>query len=480
MAERACDPMAELPGSCVKEFFPRFPLTSPWLFTVLFFSNLVAGLFVMLILPHFFSAGHLGKGLFIGDSTSIHEGATRVLQAWRSRGPFASLLLEYPMMYDWLVAAVYYLFSAHPLSFLPIQAGSMALAGTLFYRLLLKLGFLSEAAVCGALWLSLNPQTFEWSTQLLKDGIFLAAILLVLSAFFSGRPGHAFFLCLAGCLVLLIVRPHWIRVLMAAMLLMALARGMWSLCGPKGGKIMVSWTSLGVCLLLPSLFYLGIKATPEPYQKILASYEAVNQEAMRSLPESAQSLGQLPSWTHFRPSWLNNPCFEVYNLRKERIRIGGRSILDEHRVLHSFPEQITYLPRALQISLFAPFPSEIWQGVKDGRKDPRLGQIRFWPQEGLGRRTTQVAREFMPWLTLFCTLALLGVALAIADSQTRSGVVWLMLFCLPQLALLAMVCPNLGTFVRLRYPFYAPLVCVGLAAWVAWWRSRDRQPGFHS
>jgi len=480
MAARTCDPMAELPGTCVKRFFPCFPPASPIFFAVLFFLNLAAGLFVMLVLPHLFPAGHLGQGLFIGDSTSIHEGAVRVLEAWRTRGPSASLLLQYPAMYDWLVSAVYFLLSAHPLSFLPIQAGSMALAGTLFYRLLSQFGFRYPASAAGALWLALNPQTFEWSTQLLKDGIFLAAIFLCLSAFFSERPIHAFLLCLAGCLLLLIVRPHWIRVLMAVMFLMILALGILSMFGRKRAKGWVAWPSAGISLILPILFYFGIKKTPEPYHRMFVSYEAVNQEARLSSPALPESSALLPPWRPLQPAWLNNVFFEIYNLRLERIKIGGHSIMDETSFLNSLPNQLGYLPRALQIGFFAPFPAEIWRGSPDGRRSSHLEKIRTWPQEGLGRKTTGLAREFMPWLTLLCTVALLGIAFAIAGSQKRSGVVWLMLFCLPQLVLLAMVCPNLGTLVRLRYPFYAPLVCIGLAAWVDWLRSRGRSPGFHS
>ena len=452
-----------------------FPLSSPTLFAALFALNIAAGLFVMMVLPHLFPAGHLGMGLFIGDSTSIHEGAVRVLEAWRTRGLSASLLLEYPALYDWLVASVYFLFSTHPLSFLPIQAGSMALAGTLFYRMLLKIGFTGLASTVGAVWLALNPQTFEWSTQLLRDGIFLVAILIYLTAYFSKERWRSALLGLTGCLLVITTRPHWIRVLLAAGLLLALFQLFQNVFRRAQPAAWIPKSNVMIPLIFPAFIYLCFREMPESYGRIFASYEVVNREARVAPTRLHSSSGILPSWREFHPPWLNNTFFEIYNLRLERIKIGGRSIIDEHRFLNSPKAQIGYLPRALQIGLFAPFPQEIWQAASDGRVNPELEKIRAWPQEGLGRTTTRLAREFMPWLTLICSLSMLGVTLALADAQKRPGMIWLTLFCVPQLMLLAMVSPNLGTLVRLRYPFYAPLVCLGLAAWLDWLGSRNHR-----
>ena len=441
-------------------------------FSTLFVLNLAAGLFVMLALPHLFPSAHLGLGLFIGDSTSIHSGALRILESWRGQGLSGRMFTAHPALHDWLVATVYFILPAHPLSFLPLQAASMALAGTLFAGLLHRFHFSHPACISGALFLSLNPQTFEWSTQLLRDGIFLAAIFLCLRGLVCARPWAGVLMGVSASLWILLARPHWIRVLAVVVgIFFSVQLAIFLLKIWKRERSAFPSTSLG-CFLVMLLCYGGIRGLPEPYQRVFVSYEAVNREARLNqapknpVPEPSETDYKMPVWEACRPLWLNSLLFEVYNLRLERIKIGGRSIMDETRFLNSFSEQLAYLPRALQIGLFAPFPNEIWQGSPDGRQSSSLKKNRTWPQEGLGGKTTGLARKIMPWLTLFCSVSLAGLVFPLFDARKRPGIFMLILFCLPQLVLLAMVSPNLGTLVRLRYPFYAPLVCAGLAALV--------------
>jgi hypothetical protein len=63
-------------------------------------------------------------------------------------------------------------------------------------------------------------------------------------------------------------------------------------------------------------------------------------------------------------------------------------------------------------------------------------------------------------------LCLLGLPFFIWRHRHQPEV-WVLVFvCTSLLIVYAMTIPNIGALYRFRYPYYMPLVCLGLAAWL--------------
>lgn len=119
---------------------------------------------------------------------------------------------------------------------------------------------------------------------------------------------------------------------------------------------------------------------------------------------------------------------------------GAGSTIDREYCLSSFAEQFEYMPRAVQIALFSPFP---WQWVQQSA-------------QGGGRAMRILAGAEMMW----AYVALAFTALLIWHRRYYSRM-WPLLICtFFVLLLLTIVTPNIGALHRMRYgPF---MILVGL------------------
>ncbi len=121
---------------------------------------------------------------------------------------------------------------------------------------------------------------------------------------------------------------------------------------------------------------------------------------------------------------------------------GDGSGIDIDIVFFNSKDIILYLPRALQIGLFSPFPN-IWYA-------------KAITPEGTAMR---IAASFE---TLFSYICFIGAPYYLSKNKKQIGI-WLVIFiCLSMLSLYAMSVPNQGSLLRYRYPFFLPLVSIGL------------------
>ena len=115
-----------------------------------------------------------------------------------------------------------------------------------------------------------------------------------------------------------------------------------------------------------------------------------------------------------------------------------------------------YLPRALQVALLAPFPTDWW----------RTGSL-AWTT--LGRRVAAVEM-------LGVYPALLAL-LVVAWRWRRRADLWIVVLpCLAILTLYSLAVPNLGALHRFRYGFLMTLVGLGVAGGLELLGKRARRP----
>lgn len=134
---------------------------------------------------------------------------------------------------------------------------------------------------------------------------------------------------------------------------------------------------------------------------------------------------------------------------------GAGSVIDESVSLNSPGEIVRYVPRALEIGYFAPFPSS-WFSA--GNKVGVIGKI------GSGAEMT---------LTYFFEAL---ACLFVWQTRRRFSSWLLVLATLIGMLALGLVVTNVGTLYRVRYPFWIPIVIMAAAILAAKFFTGSREP----
>jgi hypothetical protein len=171
--------------------------------------------------------------------------------------------------------------------------------------------------------------------------------------------------------------------------------------------------------------------------------------------EPARALRAIP-WdrTPWLPLALDGIAYRIALIR-EVYHIYYReslSNMDPEVGLYRATDVLRYLPRALQISLLAPFPSD-------------------WVDAGSLAWTT-TARRLVAVEMLGVYPALLGLAVSLWRWRRRVDLWVVVLPCLAVLAIYGLVVPNLGALHRFRYGFLMTLVGLGVVGGIDFLRCR--------
>lgn len=138
---------------------------------------------------------------------------------------------------------------------------------------------------------------------------------------------------------------------------------------------------------------------------------------------------------------------------------GAGSIIDETVLFNSTSDIIRYVPRALEIGYFAPFPT-LW--LTEGGKVGNVGRI--------------VSGFEMTWTYLFEALACFFVW----RTRKRFSSWLLVLATVFGMLALGLVVTNVGTLYRVRYPFWILIVIMAAPVLVAkqfrWFESQTTNP----
>lgn len=441
----------------------ELPLSARVCFWAAFSVNLVAGILVQMLLPYLFPSGHIEKGLFVGDSAMIQEFAVKFALKLDHHGwNLCDLLSESSLLVPFLGALYHLTGLSEPWIVLPIQAALQGGCAWLVFVIGRRLQFSKLASAMGALFLAIHPQVFEWSTQLGKDGFFLFGNLLVL----SGILGLRLFPCLAqilgGCLFVYIARPSWSEILLWQGGLTFL----FQLASAEAGKrfqAALPAAILGSAGFVLMNLYSWIPASTgfvAPPRQNLSDEFFSNMAQVQNKVAGEEAITWQTS-KQLSGTWVEKMGVRIFLVRRTYLIIGGRSLVDKTTYLNSLEEQVGYFPRALQVALFAPFP---WGGPdKISPPDPRLPPS-GWKQNYAGQETMKKARLIMmPVMALAYVCFGCLVFWMFGKSAVCLRPFFLVaLFCLPVLALIGTLIPNLGILVRVRFTHWAMLVALGV------------------
>ncbi|MEI6070393.1 MAG: lipid II flippase MurJ [Verrucomicrobiae bacterium] len=420
------------------------------LFWIIGFLNacLMALAMQKLLLP-MVPAMHAGHGLLKNDAIIFHEAAVELAGRIRAHG-WSEWTLYPPPNFTGnvgILAALYAVFGPEPAVFIPLNAAAHA-TGALMLCLLGPVLWPGKTGrvgglVAGIVFLAF-PSALLWYGQNHKDAFAIAGTLMILYAWLripqvSRAPVRIvkmFLLAGLGGTLLVVVRPYSTMIV--------------------AGALSCSWLAvLGACLfgksrrekmsnLIILLLFVCLAGAVAFGASKLSSARKIYED-----PSANESWSANANWKWKESDWLPSKT-DAFLKRASELRVhfigyaqsvGAGSGIDEHRMPYDALGALAYMPRALFVGMFAPFPDTWSQRVSL----PRLA----------------VAIETSVWYFFFLGLIVLGCR---HPSQALlAGLV----FCAVILVVQDYVNPNVGTLYRLRYGVWMFLLLGGAVGWVS-------------
>jgi hypothetical protein len=426
------------------------------IYALVFVYTLLAGFAIQeVVLPDLFPNLHAGHGLLKGgDSVGFHAMAVAAAEQIRLHGWSAWELRPSGHAPVGIAAVLYAATGIHePWIALPFNAALFALIAAAMFGITYSLTNNVAAAVAAIVPLLLFPSAAMIYGDLHKDVIAGAGSILIIFIWtriaatddISWSDAVYFILfCLFATALVWIVRPYFVKVLLFVSILIGIVIGLMDL---------VRWrTSFAMRSPRRFIAFVGCLAVLTLVMKIPVTGSAY-------IGSSSDGPIQTVHWTQWTPSWssaVSSPleAFETSLQSIAYARTGflttypdAGSMIDSDVMFHSSVDIVHYIPRALQIGLFAPFPT-------------------MWFTEG-ANAAARVMRAVTGIEMAICYILLAGVILAIPLLNTkglRIGVV-AVVSCLVIITLLSLSVPNVGTLYRLRFPFLMLPVGLGAAGW---------------
>lgn len=415
------------------------------------YATCAALIFQKFLLP-LLPALHAGQGLLEGDSALFHAAAVDLAERIRNEGWNAWRI--YPTPWSGLnvaiLAALYVPFGADPSLIIPLNAMLHALSGVLI-ALLARFVWPGDVGkytgiVAGTLFV-LFPSALNWYGQVHKDGFAIAGSLLIIYGWLQlGKPGtrtrtalHATVQMLFGLLLVLSVRPYQALVLSGA---------------------------LACVMLLAALVLPWRQSTRKQLRSmpVQALATAIMVWAAWSFPH-AQGADAYASWQgsgrfEWKKSWASDYVPDAFERRVEVLartragfieagqEAGAGSMIDVTVTPDSLPGVLSYLPRAIEIALFAPFPTT-WFDKLSATRLVALGETLMW------------------------YLIAPGVLLALYYRRSKE-IVSLLGLATIILGIYGFAIANVGSLYRVRYPYLFLFIMTGVAGWIELLLRRER------
>ena len=380
------------------------------------------------LLPGVFDSNGIGIS-FAPDGTAYRSEAISLVETLNRQGIAAWLAAPAPFhlkIYSLPFAALspwsgFTILSVAPLNllyYLGILSLVYLLGREAFHR---RIGLIAAALV--AVW----PSFLVHSTQLLKDPLFILAMLVLtlvnvkwLTQTYSWHRGALIGIVGAGAIATLrAVRSDMWEVTCAILLIGASL----FIVRQVGGKRLLAGNLLGLALLIA----------------VTVSLSQLAPRAPASLPPGAQEQATARSYLLAQADAM---ALRVGVLRARFIRKyphGGLNI-DTEVAFANTADMLRYLPRAAAIGFFAPFPN-MWfaEGQQTGLSGRLIGGVET------------VIIYIIQLLAIFCLW-----------QERRRLPVWLLaLVVLVGVLALSLVVTNLGALFRMRYTFWILILILG-------------------
>lgn len=435
-----------------------FEQGSGWVLAGTFVFATAAGLLIQwFILPVLLPGLHAGHGLQAGgDWIGFHEYGLKLANALSSEGWSAFELRpvgNFPIAES---GVLYFLTGVRePWVVVPLDALIYASAVLAVFNVFCRIAG-RRAALIGLVPLVLFPGAIQFYSQVEKDVWAFAGsawLLFVITALM--RPTALSWRQCSGLIVVTfmaagfawLVRPYFSVVQLGAFAcggIIALS----SFCLPGGRpRRAVRLACLLGCAGVIAVFAAGVPAALWPSLKANnASNLLAVHGSTRPNPDCVTQPGELD---RLMPAVARRPLQSIASIRADQRAATGYagSNIDNDACFSRASDVVRYLPRALQIALFAPFP-DMWfeRGVSIGAR----------------------AMRAISGLEMLCVYILLpGVALAIWQARGRRRYVFVILaVVVPIVLLLAATIPNIGTLYRMRYGYLQVLAGLGAIGWI--------------
>lgn len=414
------------------------PLWVLWAFAFAyaFVIALVLQKLVLPIMPQL----HAGHGLMNQDAIVFHDMAVAMAERIHASGWSEWRLFPSPGITGnvGILAAIYAVLGPDPAWFVPLNAAFHALGALLIFRL--GLLFLAGnrgllAGLTAALLFLVFPSALVWYGQNHKDAFLIAGYLLTLFAFVRALSRVALrqiasdiALMALGLSLVAIMRPHMLIVYTLAFGCFWLGLGSWRLIRPTPENVSAVRHAAVMLTVAVVAAWLVPTKNAESYAALPAPTVDWHWENSAVVPAAVDRTLQKVS------------LIRVYFIESGRA-VGAGSIVDGDVAPNNALAMAAYLPRALFVGLFSPFP-ETWA---DRPTLPRvIGAIE----------------------TLVFYLMASGV-LILAFRRPSIGLFACLVVSAVVLTVLSYTSPNVGTLHRIRYGPLFVFMLAGAGGW-AW------------
>lgn len=430
---------------------------TPALFWILAFAyaSFLALIFQKLLLP-LMPELHAGNGLLKNDAILFHklalEAAEKIhLHGWTEWRLFPEHVEGSGNV--GVLSALYALFGPDPAWFIPINAAAHATGAMLLYLIgpLLwpgRIGWLG--GIVAAVLFLVFPSALQWYGQIHKDAFAIAGILIMLYAYLreqhmiavTSRMASSVVIMFGGALLLAAVRPFFLVVIVVAFVVPWITLFFASII--KDSFILYASTLCRtLCLIAIVALVAGLASVTEVAKSRYG--DGFDAEGVNNNSKPATNFVWKWKENRILPHIVDRIFERASELRVGFITfnksVGAGSAIDSDHAPDDAGSLIAYLPRALVVGLFAPFPSS-WAG--------RVSATRL-----VG------AVETCVW-----DLFALGVLLLFYRRPSRAlfaGVI----FAATLLTVISYLNPNVGTLYRQRFgPWMFILLC-GATGWAS-------------
>lgn len=419
------------------------------------YAMIAAILFQKVLLP-WQSQLHAGHGLLVGDSEFFHVAAQQLSEKVSLYGWSAWKLFPVANAYGnvGINGAIYAFFGVDPAFVIPLNASVHALSGVMLYRIISMVGGeRNDARWAGVLSSSLFvlfPTALNWYGQLHKDGYAILGLLLLVWSWLTlfirsvdlKRCVKVAVIYGVGIFLLGMARPYVLKLLIPITILTSL---LFFVSAHSAKNHVQTNQRLYKALVIISFVILNILAIFY-FSHLISAWASLE---VQSGGENYANWVSLSGWAWQHSAWLPKSLDSYFQtlantrtaLIEYGIGAGAKSMIDTDRVPSDIYGLIAYVPRALQIALFAPFPST------------------WLKSSGLVHLIS----------TLEMAVIYIGLAgMLFLEWRKRWPLIGvLLLFSGSLLIIYGITTANLGTLYRLRYFSIMLLLGLGMLGWVS-------------
>lgn len=443
----------------ISRFLEGSSLVKIWLLVflyVIFMSALVQ----FVILPHIFPQWHAGNGLILGtDSISFHKKALELSSKIEKEGWSAWVLRPYSRFPAGILAALYVIFMPHAFVMAPINAALHATSFVLLILIMFAITRDRNTSIISTLPFAFFPTALFWSTQIHKDGFTIAGSYLILYGFLALLDSRtwvknlslikALTAIIIGFLALWLMRPYLVkifRIMAIPVCAIITFRGFIfiSKIPMRISRVFTVIASVWFIIFLAGIFTEERISLPVPAARGISEAGCGNKDA-----GAPQQPAMYAEWQKSRiiPYRIQKVLMEISNLREgscTNSAIEAKTKIDVYVQFHNLGDMLSYIPRAMQIVFFSPFPRQWFEEASI-------------PSNNIMRRATG-----MEMILVYLTYPFLVCAFWLWRRRIQ---LWVMLiYPFTMLILYSMIICNIGTLHRMRYGPFMLLVSLGIAA----------------